>query len=203
MDMNVADAITARRSVKRFDPDHRLTPGEVRRLMELTVLSPTAFNLQNWRFLLVEDPDLRRRLREAAFDQPQVTDASLLVVICADLLAWDRDPERYWRDLPPARRARMGEVIRGFYRGRAALQRDEAMRSCGLAAMTLMLAAREMGYDSCPMDGFDFQRVTELIGLPDDHVLALFVAVGRRLEDPRPRSGRLPLGEVVRLDRFA
>ena len=83
-----------------------------------------------------------------------------------------------------------------------AVQRDEAMRSCALAAQTLMLAAQSLGYDSCPMTGFDFGRVGELIRLPADHVLAMAVAIGRGVEPAPPRAGRLDLAEVAVTDRF-
>lgn len=99
--MLTQDAIRQRRAVKHFDPDHAMSPEDVRRLMELTVLSPTAFNIQNWRLVLLREPELRRQVREAAWGQAQVTDASLLVVLCADLNAWRTKPERYWRDAPP------------------------------------------------------------------------------------------------------
>ena len=81
-------------------------------------------------------------------------------------------------------------------------ERDEAMRSCGIAAQTLMLAARDMGYDSCPMDGFDFDAVAELINLPEHHVVAMFVAIGKAVKPAWPRPGQLPLSEVVIADRF-
>jgi nitroreductase len=77
------------------------------------------------------------------------------------------------------------------------------MRSCGIAAQTLMLAAKAMGYDSCPMDGFDFEAVGKLINLPKDHVITMFVAIGKGTKDPWPRPGQLPQSEVVIQDRFA
>ncbi|MBW1946168.1 MAG: nitroreductase family protein, partial [Deltaproteobacteria bacterium] len=83
------------------------------------------------------------------------------------------------------------------------VQRDEAMRSCGIVAQTLMLAAKSMGYDSCPMDGFDYEKVGELIKLPDDHVIAMFVAIGKGTKEAWPRPGQLALDEVVIKDSFA
>jgi nitroreductase len=200
--VNVSDAIRERRAVKHFDPDHEMTAAEQDRLMELVRLAPTAFNIQNWRFVLVTDPELRRQLREVSFGQAQVTDASLLVVLCADLKAWRKQPERYWREAPPDVRDTVVGMIHQYYEGREQVQRDEAMRSCGIAAATLMLAAREMGYDTCPMDGFDFEAVGRLIGLPEDHVIAMYVAVGKRTQEPRPRGGSLDADEVVIRDRF-
>ncbi|MHB1293323.1 MAG: nitroreductase family protein, partial [Sulfuricella sp.] len=96
----------------------------------------------------------------------------------------------------------MVPAIRQYYEGREQVQRDEAMRSCGIAAMSLMLAAKEMGYDSCPMDGFDFDAVGKLINLPQDHVVAMFVAIGKGIKEPWPRGGQLTMGEVVVQNRF-
>ena len=77
------------------------------------------------------------------------------------------------------------------------------MRSCGLAGQTIMLAAKAMGYDSCPMIGFDPDQVADLIGLPADHVIGFLITVGKRTKDTWPKPGQLPLSDVVIHDRFA
>ena len=200
--MKVSEAIAARRAVKAFDPEHRMTDAEIDRLMELAMLAPTAFNLQNWRFVLVTDPELRQRIKAAAWDQAQVTDASILVILTADLKAWEKAPQRYWRLAVKPLQDFMVPAIDQYYRGREQVQRDEAMRSCGIAAQTLMLAAKEMGCDSCPMDGFDFDAVAKLINLPADHVIAMFVAVGKAIQPAYPRSGPLQMPEVVIRNHF-
>jgi nitroreductase len=82
--MDTFDAIKERRSVKHYDPNHKLTDEEVSQLLSLAVLSPTSFNIQNWRFVVVKDSEVRKQIRAAAWDQTQVTDSSLLIVICAD-----------------------------------------------------------------------------------------------------------------------
>ena len=76
------------------------------------------------------------------------------------------------------------------------------MRLCGMVGMAQMLAAKEMGYDACPMDGFDFNAVGNLIHLPGDHVISFMLAMGKGGEDPWPRGGQLPLQEVIITDRF-
>lgn len=200
--LSVSQAIRDRRAVKGFDPNHQMSEQEIERLLSLAVLSPTAFNIQNWRFLLLRDAEQRRRVRALAWDQAQVTDASLLIVMCADLRAWDREPARYWRNVAKPVQDFMVPAIHQYYAGREQVQRDEAMRSCGIAAMTLMLAAKEMGYESCPMDGFDFDAVGKLIQLPADHVIAMFVAIGKGTKEPFPRGGQLPLRDVMVTDRF-
>jgi nitroreductase len=200
--MQTFEAITSRRAVKQFDPEHVLTADEERELLSLAVLSPTAFNIQNWRFVVVKDKALREQIRAAAWDQAQVTDSSLLVIMCADLKAWEKEPERYWANTDQGTRDILLPAIDNYYRGKEKTQRDEAMRSCGMAAQTLMLTAKSMGYDSCPMDGFDFDAVGKLIKLPEDHVISMFVAIGKATKEAHPRGGQLPLTDVVITDTF-
>ncbi len=200
--MNVEKAIESRRSVKAYDPDHRMSEAEIEKLIAGAMLSPTAFNIQNWRFVLVRNPELRKQIRAVAWDQAQVTDASLLVVMCADLKAWEKQPGRYWKNADKPIQDFMVPAIDQYYRGKDQVQRDEAMRSCGIAAMNLMLHAKEMGYDSCPMDGFDFEAVGKLINLPQDHAIAMFVAICKGIKEAWPRGGQLPMNEVLVVDRF-
>ena len=201
--MKTFEAIESRRSVKHYDPEHQITEEELNQLLSLAILSPTSFNLQNWRFVVVTDPEIRGQLREAAWNQAQVTEASIVVLLCGDLKAAEKDPGRYWKDAPAAARDVLVPMITPFYQDNPQLQRDEVMRSCGIAGQTLMLAARAMGYDSCPMVGFDFNRVAGIIGLPEDHIIAFMLTIGKALKPAWPRPGQLPLSEVVVRDRFA
>jgi len=201
--MDVSTAIELRRAVKGYDPEHRMSETEIEKLMSQAMLSPTAWNIQNWRFVLVRDPELRKQVRAAAWDQAQVTDASLLVVLTADIKAWKKEPIRYWRNAPQPVQDYILPAMAQYYEGREQVQRDEGMRSCGMAAMTLMLAAQEMGYQSCPMDGFDFDAVGKLINLPADHAIAMFVVIGKGIQEPMPRPGSLTQDEAVVIDRFA
>ena len=200
--MNVTQAITERRSVKAFDPHHRMSEQEINQLMSLAMLSPTAFNIQNWRFVLVTDPVLRQQIRAASWNQAQVEEASLLIVLTADLNAWAKQPERYWKNAPKAASDLLVPMIGHYYQNNDQVQRDEAMRSCGMAATTLMLAAKEMGYDTCPMDGFDFAAVSKLLNLPADHIPTMFVVVGKALKAAAPRGGQLAMDEVVVYNQF-
>ena len=200
--MKTIDAIKQRRAVKNFDPEHIMSREEINQLMALARLSPTAYNQQNYRFVLVSNPELRKKIRAAAWDQAQVTDASLLIVICADLKAWEKNPIRYWENAPVEVQNYMQSAIDNYYRNREQVQRDEAMRSSGIAAQTIMLAAKSMGYDSCPMDGFDFDTVAELINLPEDHAIAMFVVVGKATQPAKPRPTQLAMNEIVINDGF-
>ena len=200
--MNVNTAIETRRSVKSFDPHHKMTQAEIDQLMSLAMLSPTAFNIQNWRFVLVTDAVLRHQIRAVSWNQVQVEEASLLIVLTADLKAWEKQPERYCKNAPKAASDILVPMIGHYYENNEQLQRDEGMRSCGMAAMTIMLAAKEMGYDTCPMDGFDFDAVGKLLNLPADHTPTMFVVVGKALKEAQPRSGQLAMNEVVISNTF-
>ncbi len=198
--MSVMDTLTAireRRAIKHYDPDHKLSEDEIRTLMELTLQAPTAFNIQHWRFVVVRDPEIRKQIRAVAWDQAQVTDASLLVVLCANKDAWKESPEKYWTQAPQAVQDFLVPAIGQYYEGREQVQRDECMRSCGIAGQTLMLAAKGMGYDSCPMDGFDFDKVAEIINLPENHLISFMIAVGKGTQPAWPKPGQLPYDEVV------
>lgn len=201
--MTATEAIETRRSVKHFDPAHRMTDEETARLIELAKLAPSSFNMQNYRFVLVRDPELRKQIRAVAWDQTQVTDASLLVILCADLTAHSNNPQRYWAHAPKEVQDILVPALTPFYDGKPTLIRDEAMRSTGFAGMTLMLAARDMGYDSCPMIGFDAEAVAKLINLPGDHVLSFMLAIGKQAKPAWPRGERLADSEVIIHDRFS
>lgn len=200
--MDVLEAIRQRRSARKFDASYLMSEAEIDQLMDHVILSPTAFNIQNWRFVAVRDRHLRSEIRKAAWGQAQVTDASLLLVFCLDLKSWDKAPERYWINAPARVSESMVREIRHFYRDDTMLQRDEGMRSCGMAAQTTMLAAKAMGYESCPMVGFDFKRVGHLINLPPDHRICMMLCIGKPLIAAYPRSGQLEVGEVFMYDGF-
>jgi len=200
--METFDAIKTRRSIKEFNPEHVMSVEEKEQLLSLAMLSPTAFNIQNWRYVIISDKDLRNKIKEAAWGQPQITDSSLLIILCADLKAWEKQPIRYWKNAPQEVQDFVLPSIEGYYKDKSQVQRDEAMRSCGIAAQTLMLSAKSMGYDSCPMDGFDFDEVANLINLPNDHVIAMFVAIGKATKEAWERPGQLELADVVIENKF-
>lgn len=200
--MNTLEAIASRRAIKHYDPDHRMTEAEIHQLLEAAMQAPTAFNIQNWRFVTVLDPEVRKQIRAVGWDQAQITEASLLIVMCADKDAWKKEPGRYWKNAAQPVQDFLVPAIGQYYSGRDQVQRDECMRSCGLAGMTIMLAAKAMGYDTSPMDGFDFDAVGKIINLPEDHVISFMIAVGKGTQPPWPKGGQLSYDEVVIRDRF-
>ena len=200
--MNTLEAIESRRSIKHYDPEHVMPEEDLAELIRLTKLAPSSFNIQNYRLLVVRDKALRAKIREVAWDQAQVTDASVLFILCGDLNAHTEDPAQYWGHAPKEVQDVLGPMILPFYEGKDELIRDEAIRSSALAGMTLMLAAKGMGYDSCPMVGFDPERVAELIKLPENYVLSFMLPIGKLAKDAWDRGTRLPDEKVVAYDTF-
>ena len=179
-----------------------MSDAEQAELFNLAQQTPSSFNIQHWRIVNARDPELRKALRAAAWDQAQVTDASMLLIICADVKAWEKNPERYWENAPKETQDFLVPMIGTFYEGKEQLQRDEALRSVGFIAQTLMLAAKGMGYDTSPMIGFDAAKVAELINLPPDHVIGMMLAVGKAAKPAQPKGGILPRSAVVVDNRF-
>ena len=200
--METITAIKERRSVKHYDNAHEMSEAEINALLELALLSPTSFNMQNWRFVVVTDPEKRAAIQAAAWNQAQVTEASITILLCANLNAHE-DAGRYWVHAPQSVQDMLVPMIAPLYQNNAELRRDEAMRSIGIAAQTLMLTAKSMGYDSCPMIGFDPEKVAEIIDLPENHVIGMMLTVGKALKDANVRSGQLPYDEVVFRNGFS
>jgi len=200
--METFDAIEKRRAIKHFDPQYQMSPDEINKILALAVLSPTSYNIQNWRFVHIVDKELRKKIRAASWNQVQVTDASMLLILCADLKAWEKNPARYWKNAPKEVQDYIVPAILKSYRGQDQFMRDEAVRSCGIAAQTIMLAVKSMGYDSCPMIGFDPKEVGDLINLPKDHMICMMITIGKAVKEAQPRGGQLPLSDVVIVDHF-
>jgi nitroreductase len=199
--MDVLSAVQRRRAAKSFDPQHQMPAAVRQQLLENAALAPSAYNIQHWRIVDVQDPQLRQAIREVAWGQAQVTDASLLLVLCADLDAWQEQPQRYWATAPQPVQDFLLPKLDEYYRGKPEVARDEAMRSLGIVGMTLMLLAQDLGYDSCPMDGFDFDAVARLIRLPANYAIGYMVAIGKGQDNAWERN-RLPVSDWLIENHF-
>jgi nitroreductase len=200
--MDALTAIRERRSIRHYDPNHRFTPSELDQLIDLAMQAPSSFNIQHWRLVHVTDATLRQQIRAAAWDQAQVTDASVLLVVTADVKAWQKNPARYFRNAPKEAQDMLVPMIAPFYEGKEQLQRDEALRSVGLVMQTLMIAAKGMGYDSSPMIGFDPAKVAELIKLPADHVIGALLAIGKATKPAFAKPGFIEKSEMLIENHF-
>jgi len=178
-----------------------LTDEEVNQLFSLAILSLTPSYTPNWRFVIAHDPGLKEKIRRVTGDQAQITETSLLVILCADTKAWEKNPPNHcryvYKDKTP-----ILLPDNDYYPNKEQMQRDEAMCSCGIAAQTLMLSAKAMGYDSCPVYHFDADLVGRLINLPKEMVVAMLVVIGKTVKKPWPRKGKVDFREVLLTDQF-
>jgi len=101
--MDTFEAIYKRRAVKHFDSTHKFSAEEENKILEAAIQAPTSFNLQHWRFVIIRDPTLRKKIRtELGNDQAQMTDASLLLILTADMMAWKKNLSAFGKT-PPKR----------------------------------------------------------------------------------------------------
>lgn len=197
-----SELVSSRRSVKHFNPKAVMPKADRDTLTQWAMQSPTSFNIQHWRFVWVTDKTVQQQLQQAAWNQAHVGDASAVLVLCGDLTAFAHNPTRYWRNAPQAVQDLLVPMIEPFYQDKPELQRDEALRSCGMAAQTIMLGAKALGYDSCPMIGFDPEAVANIINLPDNHIITMMIAIGKAEQPANPRGGSITWEEAVFENHF-
>ena len=200
--MDTFDAIKTRRAIKKFDNTYKMSDEQVQSLMKLTLLSPTSYNQQNWRFVTVTDQKVKEQIHVAARNQAQPLDGSLVILLCGNMNAWKDDPMRYWKNHPLEKQEHVRDAMHKKYSDSPQNRRDEAIRSCGFAAQTIMLAAKQMGLDSCPMVGFEYDEMAKIINLPSDHIIVMMIVVGKAASPAAERGGQLPLDEVVFENKF-
>ncbi len=204
--MNAFNAIKERQSMKHYDINHKLTDDEINQLMSLAVLYPTSFNMQNWIFVILKDPQIRKQIHAAiSSDQAQVTDASLLlIVVCAYLKSWNDNPGRHRAN--SAKEAQDFLIsTRGDYlrRKRPVAGGDETMKSCRIATPIIMLASKSKEYDSNLMMGFDPEKITQTIKLAQEHTISMLIAVVKQTQPAMPGGRELSLDKAIFVDKFS
>lgn len=203
MPHSTIDLIERRVSATRFDASHRLADAEIEDLVHLATRAPTAYNLQNWRFIALRAPDAKARLRELAYGQDKVSDAAVTFIVCGQLpdhttLAERLRPFVETGLMPQAMAAGWQEDVRAKYADPEAA-RDEAIRSATLGAATLIYAAEAMDFVSGPMVGFDADAVAREFGLTQGEVPVMLLPIGRAAPGNWPQKPRRPLSEVLQI----
>lgn len=196
------DLILQRTSVNRFDPSYEIDDATIRELVRYASEAPSAYNFQNWRFIAVRTAAQKARLCEMAYGQKKVQEASVTFIVCGRLRAHLglRDAMQPFVAAGHIDAKAVDGMVGSATRGHAdnpQVQRDEAIRSASLAAMTLMHAAQAMGLVSGPMIGFDPDQVRAGFGLDADDVPAMLVTVGRPAPGNWPRKQRRPASDVL------
>ncbi|MDR7151875.1 nitroreductase [Hydrogenophaga palleronii] len=196
------ELIRARVSTGHFDPAFAIDDNQVTELIGYACEAPSSYNLQNWRFIAVKSAARKEKLRCLSYGQHQVTQAAVTVIVIGAL----NGHERIRANMKPmldagyldqeGLEAWASDTERGM-RGKPAKQRDEAIRSASLAAMTLMTAAQAMGLASAPMGGFDAEAVCAEFGISATELPVMLVAIGRPGQGNWPRKTRRPVEEIL------
>ncbi len=198
--MNFSELARSRHSVRHYTPGLTIEDADLQAIFAEVALSPSSFNLQHWQFVVVRDEARKRELRGMAFGQQQVEDCAAAIIVCGRLDA-HVDAPRIYEQAPAPMREKFVPMIAAVYQDQPALQREEAVRSGALAAMSLMYAAKARGWDTGPMIGFDAAKVARFVGLDSQTVPVMLVVLGKALNGEQPqRLYRRPLGEIVKLE---
>lgn len=201
--------IENRRSANKFIKGVQLPVEELEEIFKLVKLAPSAFNLQHAHYVVVNDRDMIEKLYGAANKQYKVLTASAVVLVLGNLEAY-KDVARInegFLNLGVLSKQEYDmevESVTGFYEGGGQqFMRDEAIRNSSLSAQLFMYIAKDRGWDTCPMIGFDPDAVQELLNIPDNYIPTMMITIGKA--DPssqRPRGYRKPVGEFVSYNEF-
>lgn len=194
--------IKERISANKFDTTKSLTEDEIRDLVSYATEAPSAYNIQNWRFVAVADPKAKEKLKGLSYNQQKVVDAAVTFIVLGDLRGYEKLPEIMRRSvdagiLPQQLADGWTKGAAGAYSSSEQFARDEAIRSAAFAAMTLMIAAQAKGLLSGPMIGFDPEGVRRAFNIPDRYVPVMLLTVGYPAPGNFPRKPRLTVDEVL------
>ncbi len=206
--MDFREVMRKRRAVNFFDPQRPVSDDLIREMVELAARAPSSFNLQPWSLMIIKDPDEKMRLRKLAWDQPKVSEAPVIFIVLADRHAWKKDHpfvEKNFREMVKAGSMSKEQhdwflnACRDLYGTSKEKEQAFACKNTGFFAMALMLAAKNLGLDTHPMDGFDHDGVRNEFNVPENYWIPLLLAVGYfdEKKELHPPKWRKSFEEIV------
>lgn len=203
---NIIEALQWRYATKVFDTNKKLSEEQKSVLLESLRMSASSYGLQPWKFVVVTNPEVRMKLKEAAWGQPQITDSSELIVLCVKKNIDSALVDTWMQSIAKQRGVEVetlkgyADMINGSLAGRTPEAAKEwASRQVYIALGTLLTAAAVLEIDACPMEGFDNKKFDEILGLDamgvESRVLA---AVGFR--SPEDKMANLPKARFPKED---
>ncbi|TGE31678.1 nitroreductase family protein [Desulfosporosinus sp. Sb-LF] len=202
---SIVDIMYERHSVRKYT-NQKITRDVLKKIIQVAGSAPSAWNLQHWKFIVVEDQRLKDKLCEAAYGQQQVKDAAASIVILGDTQA-NLNAEGIYSAavnagyMPESAGKNIMDNIKNVYDNVPNAGVQLALQNSSYAAMQLMLAAKAEGIDSCPMSGYDSQAVRTILEIPDRYIPTLLVTLGYASE-PAHGSGRFPVEQILVYDKF-
>ena len=190
--MNLINTLNWRYATKKFDPTKKIDPTHLELLKEAVRLSVSSYGLQLYKVLIIEDPKVKESLREASWDQSQITDASHLFVFCSYNQNFNEGVDSYINLLQEGVDESKKPGIQAY--GQSIKENIDSMeesekqawseKQVYLAMNNLLIAAGELKLDACPMEGFEPDKYDEILGLDEKGLHAVLVApVGFRAAD--------------------
>jgi len=184
--MNFTETMKQRRAVNFFDPDKPVSDGELKRIIETAALAPSGLNLQPWQVIVVRSREAKEKLMAAASRQTKIVEAPVTLIILADMNGWQTGHptvEKTWvnlLDLGYMKAEQRGWFEKGALKlyGTPEKSLAFAVKNASFFSMALMLAAKEAGLDSHPMDGFDPEAVRRAFDIPENFFIPLLIAIG-------------------------
>ncbi|ULH16162.1 nitroreductase family protein [Deinococcus sp. KNUC1210] len=185
--LTVQEAIETRRSIRKFVQEP-MDQNDLREILELAGLAPSAWNAQTWRFAVVQTPEVKAKLQEAAYGQPQIGNAPAVIVVYSDMEDTLANVEETAHPgMGDAGRTGQRTTFDNAFGAQPVAQRGAwGLTQANIAFGFLMLAARGKGYDTVPMLGFQPDKVRELLGLPEHVQFAGLLPIGKRAEEGFP-----------------
>lgn len=198
-----SELVQSRRSANNFVEGVKIPQGELEEMFSYARLAPSAFNLQHAHYKVISDDTLKEEIRAGAYGQYKIHTASAVIVVLGDKHAYLQAPEIYnglklLGAMTQEQYDGVIESINGAYIGNDAFQRDEAIRNASLSAMQFMLIAKDKGWDTCPMIGFNAEAISTSLKLPENMVPVMLITIGKdNQQKVRPRGYRKPVNEFV------
>ena len=209
--MDVIQAMKERRSINLFEAGREISDDKLMELLEIANLSPSSFNLQPWKVIVVRDPERKKVLRQCAFNQPKVEEASAVLIMIADPKGVEENLERVldsWQELgyiKPDIRKTYAEMAKNLYEAEDSLKRKIfAVKNTALFSTTLMIAAKGIGLATHPIDGFDEECIKREFDIPGDKIIPMIIAIGylRSGITLLLRAFRRGVNEFVRFEKY-
>lgn len=206
--MNLLDKLNWRYATKVFDPSMKVSEDELNFLKEAIRLSVSSYGLQMYKVLIIENPEIRKELRKASWDQTQITDASHLFIFCNYTINHDQHVDDYIQLVIDTQQPtdeqglkKYAESIKSNIANMTSHERKSwTEKQTYLALNSLIIACADRQIDACPMEGFDKQAYNRLLGLDEMGLNASVIApVGYRSskdETQKRKKVRKPIKEL-------
>lgn len=204
---SLAQAIRERRSTPSFDGEP-LPASDLRQILDAGLQAPSGYNLQPWRFIVVQHPEQKRRLRAASYNQAKVEEASAVIVACGDRDGWRRDLDEMLRmgraaGMPESYAGQAAQSVPAYLSGFTEEQMTGWLNKQVMLAYTcMMLMAEVLGYDTAPLEGFEQQKVCETLRLPMSYWVVSLLAIGHLHGTDKFNGGRFELSHTVFGEEF-